>query len=44
LDEALHQTNKSTTDDKVTDLRPASVIARDKMIERNRSAWKGGVK
>jgi len=44
LDEALYQTNKSTTDDKVTDLRPASVIARDKMIERNRSAWKGGVK
>lgn len=29
---------------KVEDTRPASVIARDKMIERNRSAWKGGAK
>ena len=43
LDDALKQ-SKDTTDSKVKDTRPLSVIARDNMIERNRSAWKGGAK
>ncbi len=43
LDETFkdHVKDKET---KVGDTRPASVIARDKMLERNRNAWKGGAK
>lgn len=44
LDEAFRDHAKKPAGDKVEDTRPASVIARDKMLERNRNAWKGGAK
>lgn len=44
LDNAFRNHVKEPVNDQDKDTRPASVIARDKMIERNRSAWKGGAK
>ena len=44
LDNAFKNHAKEPVNDGDKDTRPASVIARDKMIERNRSAWKGGAK
>lgn len=44
LDAAFRDHAKEPAGDKVEDTRPASVIARDKMLERNRNAWKGGAK
>lgn len=45
LDETFRdQARKLIGDTKVEGTRPASVIARDKMLERNRNAWKGGAK
>jgi len=44
LEDAFSKQVKEPVNDGDKDTRPASVIARDKMIERNRSAWKGGAK
>lgn len=44
LNDAFTQQIKKPVADGEKDTRPASVIARDNMIERNRSAWKGGAK
>ena len=43
LDNAFRQEVK-TNDGKVTDNRPVHIIARDKMLERNRNLWKGSAK
>lgn len=42
--DSVFQQQAHNHNDKDKDTRPASVIARDNMIERNRSAWKGGAK
>jgi len=43
LDNAFRQ-EVTTNDGKVTDNRPVHIIARDKMLERNRNLWKGSAK
>ena len=43
LDSAFRQ-EVTTKDSKVEDTRPVHIIARDKMLERNRNLWKGGAK
>lgn len=42
--DGVFQQQAHNHNDQDKDTRPASVIARDNMIERNRSAWKGGAK
>jgi hypothetical protein len=43
LDNAFRQ-EVTTEDSKVEDNRPVHIIARDKMLERNRNLWKGSAK
>lgn len=44
LDEMFSNNASHQDSDKSTDTRPLSVVARDKMAEQSREAWKGGTK